>query len=48
MQAAATMLPAASQAAWAAAVAFAMVAAGVGKKKLEWKRKPPRGRKGGR
>jgi hypothetical protein len=42
------MLPASNQAAWVAAIAFAMIAAGVAKKRLEWKRKPPRRRKGGR
>jgi hypothetical protein len=45
--AAATMLPAATQAGWVLAVMFAMIAAGISKRRLEWKRKPPR-RRGGR
>jgi hypothetical protein len=43
---AASVLPAATQAAWVLTVTFAMIAAGLGKKRLEWKRKPPRRRNG--
>jgi hypothetical protein len=34
-----------TQAAYAAAIALAMIVGGLGKRRLEWKRRPPRGRK---
>jgi hypothetical protein len=41
-------LTSSTQVAWAVAVALAMITAGVGKKRLEWKRRPPRWWFGGR
>jgi len=36
-----------TQVSWALAVGFAMIAAGMSKRRLEWKRRPRKRRKGG-
>jgi hypothetical protein len=36
-----------TQAAYSVAIALAMIAAGLSKRRLEWKRRPPKRKKGG-